>query len=44
MIDQILLHCRAVRKLAGVDGLLTGFRNLPMKIETAALVLRQDRD
>jgi hypothetical protein len=43
MIEQILLHCRTVEKLAWVAG-LRGFRNFLMKIEIAALVLRQDRD
>jgi hypothetical protein len=44
MIGQILLHCSILEKLARVDGHLTVFQNFLMKIETAALVLRQDCD
>jgi hypothetical protein len=43
MIDQILLHGCSVEKLVRVAG-LRGFRNLLIKIDIAALVLRQDRD
>jgi hypothetical protein len=44
MIDQILLHCRILEKLARLDGHLTSFQHFLMKTETAAFVLRQGRD
>jgi hypothetical protein len=43
MIDQILLPCGTLEKLARVAG-LSGFRNFLTKIEIAALELRKDRD
>ena len=44
MIDQILLHCRILEKLARLGGHLTSFQHFLMKTETAAFVLRQGRD
>jgi hypothetical protein len=35
MIDQILLHCRILEKLAHLDGHLTSFLHFLAKTETA---------